>query len=665
MASLKRNIKLISDGKAPWMTRYGSLESIEGAVKEGKLTAPDFKGKQKALGKSLCTQIRDLRSEIVRQASFTAATLARDLPSLRALSRVLMAGIIEYNTPNKVMQRYVGHAGQVLCKYSAIKPDIIKMLSKKIKGARGAVPQIMCTGYLYVLVDSVDQAFLEEHAEGVGASIVGALQCSKPAARKAGASTARLFATRAASAAEAWLDILEAREPRLAKIVRRFTGDFAPEIYLDMSRLRAASAKTERRVTKLKSGLRKSRKFRRRQGKSGSKKTRKPSLPAVSLDMATLKAYFDAVDVNKDGRVTQYELRRALVKAGLSKVNANKHARDYFKIGDHNKDGFVSASEFISEFVRMQTLCTVKSLHRRFDEIDVDNDHEISREELRKYYEQRVGQEAAGSIVAEIFLVCDVDKSGTLTIDELEDWYVRRVNEIYLSRLAAHKSFLAQSVTVAPGASDSKGASDVKQKRAGNAGLLVLCGPSGVGKGSILRKLGDLAPGGTIGVAVSHTTREPREGEIDGVHYNFVTQDEFAAIEAKGGFIETAKVHGQRYGTSKAAIAAVQRGGGACVAEIDVQGAQQIKASGLGAGQLRFVFVTAPRGLEEIERRLRGRNTETEDKIKLRLATSAKELEFLAENGKFFDKVLVNDDLGKAARELLADLERWFPDAMV
>ena len=162
-----------------------------------------------------------------------------------------MAGIIEYNTPNKVMQRYVGHAGQVLCKYSAIKPDIIKMLSK-IKGARGAVPQIMCTGYLYVLVDSVDQAFLEEHADAWAPR--SSARCSAQACGTEGRRFYGPFVCHARSVCRS-----VARHSRgeaaagqdCAPLHGRFcAGNLSRHVPLA-----PASAKTERRVTKLKSGL--------------------------------------------------------------------------------------------------------------------------------------------------------------------------------------------------------------------------------------------------------------------------------------------------------------------------------------------------------------------------------------------------------------------------
>jgi len=98
--------------------------------------------------------------------------------------------------------------------------------------------------------------------------------------------------------------------------------------------------------------------------------------------------------------------------------------------------------------------------------------------------------------------------------------------------------------------------------------------------------------------------------------------------------------------------------GSVCILEIDVQGAQAIKDSGTKA---RFLFITSSGGLEELEKRLRGRGTESEERIQKRLKTSAKELRFLKEREEFFDKVLVNDDLQVATEELLEAFSKWFP----
>jgi len=187
--------------------------------------------------------------------------------------------------------------------------------------------------------------------------------------------------------------------------------------------------------------------------------------------------------------------------------------------------------------------------------------------------------------------------------------------------------------------------------------LLVLCGPSGVGKGTLMHRLVEKC-GTRLCVAVSHTTRKPREGEQDGTHYFFVTHDEFRTMLDAGGFLEYAEIHGKLYGTSKAAVATASSKGRVCVLEIDVKGAQSIRSSGAKA---RYVFVTASGGIDVLEARLRGRGTESAEKIARRMQTSKAELSFLEANPHFFDKVIVNDDLETATCELDEALRLWFP----
>ena len=153
---------------------------------------------------------------------------------------------------------------------------------------------------------------------------------------------------------------------------------------------------------------------------------------------------------------------------------------------------------------------------------------------------------------------------------------------------------------------------------------VVICGPSGVGKGTIIAELMRRFPG-RLAFCVSHTTRGPRPGEADGEHYHFVDQGMMRRAVAKGAFLEHAEVHGNLYGTSLAAVAAVSAAGRVAVLDIDVQGAEQVRASVLGASCL-FVFISPP-SHAELERRLRGRGTETEDKVLKRLANAVKELE--------------------------------------
>merc|ERR1711865_815992 len=175
---------------------------------------------------------------------------------------------------------------------------------------------------------------------------------------------------------------------------------------------------------------------------------------------------------------------------------------------------------------------------------------------------------------------------------------------------------------------------------------VVVTGPSGVGKGTLIGRLIKERPD-KVGFSVSHTTRGPRPGEVDGTHYHFVTHEEIEKLIANGDFIEHARVHTNVYGTSKQAVKAVQAEGKTCLLDIDTQGAKSIKAiPGFAA---RFVFI-APPSLEALEARLRGRGTETEEKIQIRTANAKHEMETLKIPG-FWDHVVYNDDLDTACAE--------------
>lgn len=122
--------------------------------------------------------------------------------------------------------------------------------------------------------------------------------------------------------------------------------------------------------------------------------------------------------------------------------------------------------------------------------------------------------------------------------------------------------------------------------------------------------------------SVSHTTRKPRPGEQDGVHYHFVTREAFEQGIASNNFLESAEVHGNLYGTSKQAVQDTLAANKVAVLDVDVQGARQIRAAGIPA---YFVFV-APPSLEELERRLRGRGTETPTSLEQRMKNARQEI---------------------------------------
>ena len=185
-----------------------------------------------------------------------------------------------------------------------------------------------------------------------------------------------------------------------------------------------------------------------------------------------------------------------------------------------------------------------------------------------------------------------------------------------------------------------------------NPVALVVAGPSGVGKGTLIKRLMDENPG-KFGFSVSHTTRDPRPGEIDGVHYHFSTVREVQSMIAAGEFIEHAEVHGNYYGTSHAAVRAVAKKGQVCVLDIDVQGVQSVASAWRTEPQPLFLFVQ-PTSMEALEARLRGRGTEDGAKVAKRMAGAAREMEFFksAAGQTLFDATIVNDDLEKAFGEL-------------
>lgn len=172
--------------------------------------------------------------------------------------------------------------------------------------------------------------------------------------------------------------------------------------------------------------------------------------------------------------------------------------------------------------------------------------------------------------------------------------------------------------------------------------LTVLTGPSGVGKGTLVKALLKRHP--ELWLSVSATTRAPREGELDGVHYFFLSEEDFAQQVKGDGFLEWATFAGNCYGTPRAAVEQRLAEGQPVLLEIEVEGARQVRRS-FPVGLQIFV---APPSFEELERRIRGRGTEAEEAIQRRLARAREELAAAPE----FDAVLVNGDLEAAGHEL-------------
>lgn len=163
--------------------------------------------------------------------------------------------------------------------------------------------------------------------------------------------------------------------------------------------------------------------------------------------------------------------------------------------------------------------------------------------------------------------------------------------------------------------------------------LVVVSGPSGVGKDATLKRMQALeAP---FHFLVTTTTRRRRPNEIEGVDYHFVSTEEFGEKLARGDFLEYANVYGNMYGNSRSDIEAVLRRGSDVIMRIDVQGAATIRKKVDGA---IFIFLTST--LEELESRLRARKTEEEDALRVRLATAAQEMK----ERVHFDYCLPNHD---------------------
>ncbi|WP_073222508.1 MULTISPECIES: guanylate kinase [unclassified Streptomyces] len=174
--------------------------------------------------------------------------------------------------------------------------------------------------------------------------------------------------------------------------------------------------------------------------------------------------------------------------------------------------------------------------------------------------------------------------------------------------------------------------------------LTVLSGPSGVGKSTVVAHMRSVHP--EVWLSVSATTRKPRPGERNGVHYFFVDDEEFDKLIANGELLEWAEFAGNRYGTPRRAVLDRLEAGEPVLLEIDLQGARLVRQS---MGDARLVFL-APPSWEELVRRLTGRGTEAPEVIERRLAAARVELAAEAE----FDTTLVNTSVEDVARELLA-----------
>lgn len=189
-------------------------------------------------------------------------------------------------------------------------------------------------------------------------------------------------------------------------------------------------------------------------------------------------------------------------------------------------------------------------------------------------------------------------------------------------------------------------ASNSGESTAQRGRLVVLAGPSAVGKSSVVRKLHERLP--DLVFSVSATTRDPRPGEVDGKDYTFVTADDFERMIAAGEMLEWAEIHGglQRSGTPAAPVIAALEAGHPVLVEVDLAGARAVRAA-MPEAILAFL---APPSWEELVSRLTGRGTESADVVARRLETAKVELAAKDE----FDTVIVNEDVDRACDELVS-----------
>jgi guanylate kinase len=175
--------------------------------------------------------------------------------------------------------------------------------------------------------------------------------------------------------------------------------------------------------------------------------------------------------------------------------------------------------------------------------------------------------------------------------------------------------------------------------------LVVLAGPTAVGKGTVAACVRKNFP--DVWISVSMTTRKPRPDEIDGVHYHFVDDEEFERMRAAGEFLEWAVVHGRaKYGTPRQPVEEALASGRKAMLEIDLQGARQVRQQ---IPEALMVFL-APPDWPELVRRLVGRGTESDEERGVRLTTAQQELAAQQE----FDVTIVNDDVQRASEELVS-----------
>ncbi|HSK46460.1 MAG TPA: guanylate kinase [Coriobacteriia bacterium] len=182
--------------------------------------------------------------------------------------------------------------------------------------------------------------------------------------------------------------------------------------------------------------------------------------------------------------------------------------------------------------------------------------------------------------------------------------------------------------------------------------LFIVSGPSGAGKGTLVKELVRRVP--DVWVSVSVTTRAPRRAEVEGAHYRFISPEDFDELIRTHGLLEWAEVHGNRYGTPRAAVEDKIAEGAQVILEIDPQGAFQIRDL---MPESVLVFITPP-STEELIRRLARRGSETEEQVAVRMKTAEREMALV---GKY-DHVVLNDDIARASDELARIIDSYADD---